>query len=297
MAKQPGFLSLSPASPPRAGGAGSRVLIGFLAVVVGLMALAGGAFVYGVEGPAPAKESESALDEEVGAGSPLEAVASRFPASGFEDGSEQAAAVRDFVHGNSLHEVEGADAERAWNTTWVIESLHRHAEGEGPPPELSCGPRAQAMRLIMAELGHETRTVHLFTDDHDNIRSHTFVEAWDPEERRWEAYDPDFGIHYVDAEAEDTARLATRDLVFGDVEAAIPCDGGEICDWAAHGVEHLRDGYFEAVMYDHRLDDGDSQILVNSERFDTEKVFPENGNMTFTEFVEKQYERTTIVRF
>jgi hypothetical protein len=205
--------------------------------------------------------------------------------------ARQAEFVRQFVYRNSVHQIDEEFRRYAWDRPRVLQMLSEHHRTQRSPPHLSCGSRAIAMRTILAALGIESRLVQTFSDDYEEVRSHTFLEVYDDETARWVVHDPDYDVTYVDALSNQPVSLIR--LILGDLASVAPVSARGR-GWELNKAGLLKKRFFEAARYEGR--EGTSDILVvNSDRFSITKRFPGNGQMTFLEFSEQHYRRPTVL--
>ncbi len=205
--------------------------------------------------------------------------------------SEQARFARQFVYDHSIHRIDEEHQRYALNTPVVLRMLRDHYRTGRAPPHLSCGPRALALAAILDALSIENRIVDVFSGDYEDVRSHTFVEVFDEQSRRWAIQDPDFDVTYEDRRTGQPVCLMR--LILGDLESAIPVSRRGR-GWEINQVDHLKKHYFQAARYDTRADDCNI-LVVNTDRFPLAKRFPLNDNMTFQEFSEKNHRRPVFL--
>ena len=203
----------------------------------------------------------------------------------------QARFAREFVFSHSLHQLDSEHARYAWDTRAVLAMLHEHYLTRQNPPHLSCGPRALALKAVLDAMGIESRLVHVFTGDYDEVRSHTFLEVFDEDSARWVIHDPDNDVSYVDAGTGEPVSLMR--LVFGDLRSVVPVSQRGR-GWELNEIGDLQSHYFQAAKYD--SSDGTSDlVVVNTDRFSVAKRFPANDDMTFVEFSQKNYRRPVFL--
>jgi hypothetical protein len=210
----------------------------------------------------------------------------------FSSESKRIDFVRNWVHENSTHKISAQHEEYAFNTPRVLSMLWKTHLTEKGHAHLSCGPRAMAMKSILDHLKIQSRIVAIFTDDYPQVESHTFLEVLNKETGRWEIQDPDLNIYYIDRNTLD--RIATLRLIFVDLDSIVPISTNKK-GWKANNVEDLKRHYFEALMYVKHLNGEKSVILINSDRFDAEKRFHKNENVTFYQFANKHYGKPTFI--
>jgi hypothetical protein len=202
--------------------------------------------------------------------------------------------VRSFVFHNSVHKVDEEFEQYKSDIHYLLERMIQTAEKENPPPHSACGPRTIAMRIILAHAGIQSRIVEVYSDNYDQLVSHVFLEVFNPDSQRWEVQDPDLNIYYVHKETGE--RLSVMELCFGDLEQAVPVSD-ETRGWEESGVQNLKDDYFETIIYHPQggkappIISGTPLILVNTQRFNLDKRFPDNGSQNLIEFLTSVYTR------
>jgi len=222
----------------------------------------------------------------------LKAIKTYIAAQNFPSQTAQIDFVREWVNQNSIHLIDKEHDSYAFNNQKVLVKLWQTYAVDQAPPHLSCGPRTMAMQSILNELGIQSRVISIFTDNYTQVRSHTFLEVFNQDTRNWEIQDPDFNLYYIDLRTQQ--RLATTDLLWGDLDMLVP-QSSTALGWEKNEVTHLKADYFEAMMYMSFQKNEKSVILINSERFDPQKIFVDNGNITFTNFANQAYQKPTIM--
>jgi hypothetical protein len=104
--------------------------------------------------------------------------------------------------------------------------------------------------------------VNVFTSDFDTLRSHTFLEAYNPDTGHWEINDPDYDIYYV--YKNTTARLSTSQILLAPLDQVqVQSKYPDQIDTASHSVlPH----YFQAVVFHDEIG-GASIGMVNTTRY------------------------------
>lgn len=222
----------------------------------------------------------------------LTAIAAYIQRHRFSNDTQRIDFIRDWVNQNSIHLIDKAHAQYAFNVPKVISMLWQTYLTDQAPPHLSCGPRAAAMQAILNKLGMQNRTVFIFTDNYAQVQSHTFLEVFNRDTQKWEIQDPDFNIYYIDVRTQK--RLATADLIWGDLDMLVP-KSMTAQGWEENNVVILKQDYFEAMMYPAKNKDQQSIILINHDRFDPKKNFPDNGNITFNNFAMRFYKNPVFL--
>jgi hypothetical protein len=205
--------------------------------------------------------------------------------------SAQARFAREFVFSNSLHRIDSEHERYAWDTRAVLVMLHDHFLTRQNPPHLSCGPRAFALKAVLDALGIESRLVHTFTGDYEEIRSHSFLEVYDEDSARWVIEDPGNDVTYVDTATGEPVSLMR--LVLGGVQSVVPVSRRGR-GWELNEIDYLQAHYFQAAKYD-SADEGPDVVVVNTDRLSVTTRFPANDNMTFVEFSRKNYQRPVFL--
>jgi len=243
-------------------------------------------------GPAPISAQPSVQPVAHSPAQALQAIKSYIEAQSFSGETERIDFIRDWVNQNSIHLIDKAHDQYAFNTPKVLTMLWQTYLTDQSPAHLSCGPRALAMQAILNELGIQNRLVYIFTDNYDQVRSHTFLEVFNREVNKWEIQDPDFNLYYVDLRTQK--RLATADLTWGDLDILVP-QSATAQGWEENNVAFLKQDYFEAMMYPAQKKDDKFVILINHDRFDPEKIFKENRNVTFNTFANRAYKKPLML--
>jgi len=222
---------------------------------------------------------------------PLDQVISHVKSQKFPSVLQTVDFIRIFVNENSLHKIDEEHKKYAANPEIVIGKLFNKFSEKAPPPHLSCGPRARVMKLILDKMKIKNRTVHIFSDEYNSVRSHSFLEV--DTGGGWHIQDPDFNIYYENSGTK--VRASIMDLVFGRVENYTPCKGSRNCGWKKNHVLHLKNKFFEATKIDFDWQTERQPVMfVNSKRFDRAKIFPGNGNISFNEFAKKHYDLESL---
>jgi hypothetical protein len=193
--------------------------------------------------------------------------------------------AREFVFSNSLHRVDSEHQRYAWDTDAVLVMLLDHSRTLQNPPHLSCGPRALALKAVLDAMEIQSRRVHVFSGDYEEVRSHTFLGVYDEGLARWVIEDPDNDVTLVDAATDEPVSLLRA--VLGDVQSVVPVSRRG-CGWELNKIGCLQAHFFQAAKYDSAGGTADI-IVINTDRFPVAKRFPANGSMTFAEFSRKMY--------
>ena len=187
-------------------------------------------------------------------------------------------ATMEFVHNNSLHKVDSDWEQNAFNIPLVIQKLISASSGANlEKPHLSCGPRAYAMRMILDQLGITSRLIGLSSDNFETIEGHRLLEVYNQNTGQWETWDPDFGVTYIDKVTNNSVDIMR--LIRGNLDEIVPTNR-TTTGWKETNTQHLKDGYFEMALFENFTTGmKNSVIIVNTKRFDTNKVFKDNLNV------------------
>lgn len=213
----------------------------------------------------------------------------------FPSMSETIEAVRMFVHENSEHKGGEWHGKFAGRQDIVIKTMLNHALGKSPQkPHLTCGPRSESMLNILLAYDIYSKVVQIYSSDFDDrVRTHNLIEAYEQDRNRWVLTDPDFNVSYV--RSDDGSPLTAHDLVFGDLEKAVPVSG-DLSGWDQTRTRHLKDHYFQALLYvDDTLKRTNPVILVNIDRFDLGKRY--GDGRSFPEWAAGFYGNVKILPF
>jgi hypothetical protein len=210
----------------------------------------------------------------------------------FENMAHLITSVQEFIYFNSVNGCDDEREEFKFSTELNVRKLLLAAiSPENPKALLTCGPRARLMRDILLQYDVYSKLILLFSGDFNKIKGHQVIEVWNEQERIWEARDPHFNVVYADA---GSLRAVTFDnLVFGDPEKVTPVN----CNakgWKETHTEHLKEHYFQAILYYSETSKNNAVILVNGDRMNVDKLFVENG-MTFVQWARKHYGRPRII--
>jgi len=200
-------------------------------------------------------------------------------------------ATMEYVHNNSLHLIDDEHKRYAFNIPYVLNKMYLASVGDiKEKPHLSCGPRAYAMRAILSRFNIYSRLVQVYSDEYETHNGHRLLEAYNPDSQSWEAWDPDYGVTYVDRETKKPVDVLT--LVFSDKNNFIPI-GISNEGWKTTKTEKLKNNYFKAVLFEKDSGMTNAVIIVNKSLFDMDKVF--SSGFTFEEWAKKHYAYPRII--
>ncbi len=215
--------------------------------------------------------------------------------SSFRDMHDLVLSVQEFVHFNSVH---GRDPDNEYHFRHdlnVKKLLLAALSSDKQKPLLTCGPRARLMYDILRMYNITSKLLQVYTSDYEIVKGHQIIEVWNDHESKWESWDPDFNVYYLD---KKTGRhIAYDDLVFGDLEDVLPFNRNSK-GWSDTGTTVLKEHYFQAIMYDFPDFHMDHSILVNKDRLNLSKRFKYGTKyMTFREWAHDSYGFPKIVSF
>lgn len=192
--------------------------------------------------------------------------------------------VRDFVNTNSIHLGDDEFKSYQHNTPLIVEKLLLHYQTGSNPPHLMCDSRSRAMVYILNTLHIISRTVFVFSDDFDSLRSHTFLEVYNRDTHRWEVQDPDYNAYYLSNQTKQ--RLSALQLLLEAPKTYSPVSSNPTLLKALN--EQVIPHYFEAIIYDEP--GAPYRGLVNMSRFTIQRTLPDGTLFDFGEYARKQYE-------
>jgi hypothetical protein len=200
----------------------------------------------------------------------------------------------EFVHNNSVHLIDEEHRKYAFDMPLVLNKLMplvinklllAYQGHDSEKPHLSCGPRSYAMREILIRFGIISRLVQVFSDDYQQLKGHRLLEVFNPETESWEVWDPDFRVTFIDPDSK--RRLDIMEIVFGDKEKVVPQDGA-IMGWEETKTTHLREHYFEAVLFEGiNIGIPNSILIINRHEFNLGKML--SDGLTLKEWMFKHY--------
>ena len=180
----------------------------------------------------------------------------------FQTKTAQIDYVREFIYQNSKHGLDAESAKYRLELPVTLNMLWNYYQTHTNPPLLECSSRTVAMLYILDALGMRSRMVNVFTSDFDTLRSHTFLEAYNPDSGHWEVQDPDYDVYYVykaNSARVSTSQILLEPLDHFQVQSKFP----DQLDTASHSIlSH----YFQAVVFHDELGGVDMGI-VNTSRF------------------------------
>jgi len=180
----------------------------------------------------------------------------------FQTKTEQIDYVREFIYQNSQHGLDAESAKYRLELSVTLQMLWNFSQTHQNPPLLECSSRTVAMLDILESLGIRGRMVNVFTSDFDSLRSHTFLEAYNPDSGHWEIQDPDYDIYYVykaNAARVSTSQILLEPLDHFQVQSKFP-------DQVVTASHSVLPHYFQAVVFHDELGGVDLGI-VNTTRF------------------------------
>jgi len=192
----------------------------------------------------------------------------------------------EFVHNNSVHPIDEEHSKHAFDMRLVMNKLLlAYQSDDSERPILSCGPRSCAMKEILKRFGIISRLVQVLSDDYEQVEGHILLEVFNPDTESWEVWDPDFRVTFVDAVSK--RRLDIMEIAFGDKEKVVPQDGA-IMGWEETKTAHLKEHYFEAVVFEGGNNKmANSIVIINRHEFNLGRTF--SDGLTLEEWMFKHY--------
>lgn len=224
---------------------------------------------------APAQKSDPVAEDPA-----LRKILEKIEQQNFTTATEKIDFVREMIYQNSTYDPQD------WiyfdeNPQRVTEMLVQHMDGKGEPPSLICGSKAALMMYILKPMGIKTRDVDIYSDDADEIHSHSFIEVLNPDTKNWEVQDPHYNLYYTDLQSGK--RISAVQMVLDRQENIIPHSSTpRMIDYAEETIiPHLLD----AMLYTES--GAPFKGIINISRFNVSKKFPGNNNWTFLQFMKK----------
>ena len=141
--------------------------------------------------------------------------------------------VRSYIHNNSIHkeytDYHTSVALHLDKRFKVLEDIYAFNHKNKFQPELSCTPRTWAMQEVLRSYNIPFRIINIYFTERPKgeLTSHTFLEAYNTDKRKWEIQDPDRNIYYSDSLS---SRLSSLDLMYtGDKSKILACKGKGDC--------------------------------------------------------------------
>lgn len=188
-----------------------------------------------------------------------------------------------YVHNNSLHLIDEEHAEYRDKQDVIMQKLYEASRGNiDEKPHLSCGPRAYAMRKILDQYGMYSRLVQVYSDGFDIVRGHRMLEVYNPDRQKWEVWDPDYGVTYVNRDSGESVDIL--EMVFGDKSAITP-EGIPGKGWENTGTDELRREFLKALHFEQDFGSRTYEFIINDALFDRQKKFADG--QTFEEWALK----------
>jgi len=180
----------------------------------------------------------------------------------FQAKTEQIDFVREFIYQNSQHGLDAESAQYRLELPVTLNMLWAYYQDHKNPPLLECSSRTVAMMSILDALGIRSRMINLFTSDYDTLRSHTFLEAYNPDNGHWEIQDPDYDVYYI--YKTSSARVSTSQILLEPLDQFQP--QSNFPDQVVTASQSILSHYFQAIVF-HDEDGGINVGMVNTSRF------------------------------
>lgn len=208
----------------------------------------------------------------------------------FENETQEIDFFRHFINANTVHLI---DNEHTWDTKKILADGLSHFYNGEPKPHVSCGPSALALGTLLNHRKFQGRIVHSFTSKYPELRSHTYLEIYNPFSESWEVQDPDYDICFV-LHNQPKVRLSLEDLIKLEIEnTTIQTWDKLIPNW------HLKKFYHTDSQLIHIYEAGyipiENIAYINTEKCDLKKIFT-NG-MTMEQYIKKSNPQVKIIFF
>lgn len=150
--------------------------------------------------------------------------------------------VRIFVHEGSSHaksqqELSLCDTKKCLEE--YADKMNSFIVNGDAPPKVICSHRSFLARQILAYYNIESRRVNLVNG---KVRGHVFLEAKNPFNDQWVAFDPDYNIFYRNPTL--LTRYGIEEIISRDFSDFVPCSE-KGCSWDS---VHSKDGYSPQVL-------------------------------------------------
>ena len=178
--------------------------------------------------------------------------------------------IREYVNKNSVNIID--------DDFWSYKSDHERVAGmmidhesglSTYKPHLECSARASLFKTLLKRMGYKSRVVYVWTHL-DEFPSHTFLEVFNNETKKWEVSDADYNLYYEDISTKQ--RLSVNDLLRLDQSMYHPCGKDTGCGWDIQTKGNDPANNLKKYMALASYSDDDGRItVVNVNRFSLEK--------------------------
>lgn len=149
---------------------------------------------------------------------------------------EQVDYLSDFINSNSQH-LQDAEFFATWeNSSLIAKNFIDHLEGRRKTtPHMECSTRRGLLAAILKNnMGYKTRSVDLYgPSDNHSLASHAALDIWNPDTKKWETYDPEFNIFWINTKTRE--RISLLDAAT-EIHNALPCNQ-KGCSWTIRSPE------------------------------------------------------------
>ncbi len=189
--------------------------------------------------------------------------------------------LNNFVHGNSVHNTDAEYWDDFKHKPRTLDKLLAFAKGRSDkPPHMDCSTRSKLLLPLIRRAGFEVHMIDIFRYDPKYL-SHVVVEVKNPENQKWEIYDPTYQIFWRNDKTGE--RTGVREMVESADFHFTPCHDEKRCGYDREDVDwppapSLKTYFGYAVLMD---DEGSGyEVINNPARFDPSKP-PEGGARPF----------------
>jgi hypothetical protein len=234
----------------------------------------------------------------------------------FHNATELLDCIMGTANRNTIHLIDRWHDQNWDNQDLVLAHVYQAMLGDQTArPHSSCGPRCMIMAWILQSYGISSRQIGIFSSRYsERIVGHQQIEILNPDSGRWELYDPTWNVHFVDEKSGE--RLSAIDVYFrpvqpdgngpGRIAGVLPSNhDGTAKGWDAlypltreQKIPISNFAEFGAVMYYCFQTRCPNEILINTERFDTNATwtYPTLGlkDVTFETYCHKVYPQQAL---
>lgn len=200
-----------------------------------------------------------------------------------------------FIYENSTHDL----VEEGINQSYMFESVesgidHLIKAYNNPGYDkimLSCGPRAMLMSYVLSYLSMDSRLVQVYSDENYSFAAHRLLEIYNPDTRRWELWDPDHQVTYIDRKTKQ--RIDGLKFVFSDKADILPVNGS-IVGWEENQATNMKKGFDGAILYENQsVTEPGALFSVDSTLYDINKEIY-NGR-SLKDMLQDEYRHARLV--
>ena len=193
------------------------------------------------------------------------------PDAGFH---EKIDAARLFVQNNSIHKIDKEFYSYWGNIPLLMQMIMFNASGSiQDKPHMECSSRTAVLYYLLRAMDIRARAIVAY--DRDKIkRTHTFLEAYNPDTKNWEIQDPDTNFYWSYKGTDQRAGI--EDLLSLPIEDNfVTCNNDGPCAYTDK-KDYLISYMNMAAIID--FDAGYNPVVLNPKRFDINHEFLKKEN-------------------